>query len=211
VQVGEDEKARLREASRAEDAPWWFRERIEMVLLSSAGWPPPQIAGHLGWAPETVRRVLKAFAAKGLEGLHRGLPGPEPDIGYQVHVERTLESLLAQSRTWTSSQLSEALTDRGLVLSPRQVRRYLDGMGARWRRTKNTVEQLVAARAAAKDEPRRRRARAEQGRLADDDATGASNGQDGRRASSTPPRFSRGCRSLSSGKRPISFPSLTPS
>lgn len=111
-----------------------------MVLLSSAGWSPPPIAEHLGWSPETVRRVLKAFEAKGLDGLYRDLPGPETDIGYQRHVERTLDDLLAQARPWTSIQLSEALAECGLVLSPRQVRRYLDGMDARWRRTKNIVE-----------------------------------------------------------------------
>jgi transposase len=43
--------------------------------------------------------------------------------------------LLAQERTWTSRQLATALAERGIELSARQVRRYLEMMGAGWRRT----------------------------------------------------------------------------
>jgi transposase len=47
--------------------------------------------------------------------------------------------LLAQQRTWTSRQLATALTERGIELSARQVRRYLEMMGAGWRRTANSL------------------------------------------------------------------------
>jgi hypothetical protein len=50
-------------------------------------------------------------------------------------VTEALRGLLDEDRTWTSRQLSQALAPRALTLSPRQVRRYLGMLGARWRRT----------------------------------------------------------------------------
>jgi hypothetical protein len=41
IRITADERAVLSEASYAEDAPWWFRGRVEMVLLSAAGWRVP--------------------------------------------------------------------------------------------------------------------------------------------------------------------------
>ena len=57
-------------------------------------------------------------------------------------VEAALRELLEQERTWTAPQLADALGERGLALSTRQVRRYLTGPGlrARWRRTKRTLD-----------------------------------------------------------------------
>ncbi len=94
-----------------------------MVLLAAAGWSSPRISEHLGWNVVTVRRGLKAFQAQEAEGLHRKLPGPEPQHGYRRHVEQALEELLGEERTWTATQLSEALTKQGIRLGARQVRR----------------------------------------------------------------------------------------
>ena len=46
--------------------------------------------------------------------------------------------MLGQERTWTSRQLAEALQPE-VVLSPRQVLRYLAWLKARYRRTAPTV------------------------------------------------------------------------
>lgn len=130
----------LRQISRAGDTPWWVRDRIEMILLSAEGWSASCIAGYLSCHPQTVRRVLKSFQAQGLEVLERRLPGPEPDETYRARVEGAIDELLSQERIWTAKQLSAALRQYKIVLGERQVRRYLHGMGAQWRRTKNTLE-----------------------------------------------------------------------
>ena len=46
-----------------------------------------------------------------------------------------LDRLLDQPRTWTAAQLAHALQAEGIWLSTRQTRRYLQSMGAKWRRT----------------------------------------------------------------------------
>jgi transposase len=115
------------------------RDRIEMVTLSDAGWPAPRIAAHLGYHPQTVRDLLRAFLARGAAALSPFRSGPAPDAQRLDHVTGALRELLGQSRTWTSRQLSEALAGRGIAIGPRQVRRYLKRMGARYRRTASTL------------------------------------------------------------------------
>ena len=115
------------------------RDRVEMVLLSDAGWSPPQIAAHLACHPVTVRSVLKRFPAAGMAGLRRARPGPPPDTARRAHITAALDGLLGEERTWTAAQLATALGAQGITLSTRQTRKYLQRMGSRWRRTVRTL------------------------------------------------------------------------
>jgi putative transposase len=129
------------------------RDRVEMVLLSADGWSPPRIAAHLDYHPATVRRVLVHFHDRGPSSLRRQRPGPPPDAARREQVVAALDQLLDEDRTWTTAQLAAALAAQGIALSTRQTRRYLRGMGARWRRTARTLKHkqdpAKAARATA--------------------------------------------------------------
>lgn len=142
LEVDEADRRRLRAMGRAPDAPWWVRDRVEMVLLASEGWSALRIARHLGCHPDTVRRTLRRYRQVGTDALERALPGPAPDFVHQRRVAHALEVLLAQPRTWTAAQLSEALRPHRIRLSARQVRRYLTAMGAHWARTKMSLAHL---------------------------------------------------------------------
>jgi transposase len=111
-----------------------------MVLLSAAGWSPPRIAGHLGCYPQTVRNLIHDFGARGTPALYPGQPGPAPDAALRERVSGRLRELLAEDRTWTAAQLADALRPDGVAIGPRQVRRYLAGLGAGYRRTAPTLE-----------------------------------------------------------------------
>jgi transposase len=115
------------------------RDRVEMVLLSAAGWSPPTIAQHLGYCAATVRTVLKQFPATGVAGLHHQRPGPAPNLDRRTQVTTALAQLLGQERTWTAAQLARALREQGIALSTRQTRKYLKRMDARWRRTTHSL------------------------------------------------------------------------
>jgi transposase len=115
------------------------RDRVEMVLLSGAGWSPPRIAAHLHCHAKTVRLVLLRFREQGPAGLRRRRPGPPPDTARRARVTAALDALLVQDRTWTAAQLAAALPAFGITLSARQTRKYLQAMGARWRRTVRTL------------------------------------------------------------------------
>jgi putative transposase len=130
-----DELRRLRHRNLSDTA----RDRLEMVLLSAAGWSPPCIAQHLGCHPHTARAVLKGYRDRGVAALQPQRPGPPPDQQRRQDVAERLTILLGQERTWTSRQLAEALQPE-VVLSPRQVLRYLAALKARYRRTAPTVQ-----------------------------------------------------------------------
>jgi len=138
IQLDDSTRAEL-QALRRTALPAQVRDRLEMVLLSAAGWSPPRIARHLGCHPHTSRAVLKACRDRGQTALWPDRPGPEPDQQRRQAVAGALRPLLAQERTWTSRQLSAALAEQGIELGPRQVRRHLKALGAGYRRTAATV------------------------------------------------------------------------
>ena len=113
-------------------------DRLEMVLMSAAGWSPPKIAGHLGRHPHTVRAALKGFAARGTAAFYPDAPGPDPDYDRRAAVTGKLSELLGQERTWTARQLADALGP-GIGIGHRQTRRYLALVKAGYRRTAQTV------------------------------------------------------------------------
>jgi transposase len=128
------------QALRRKALPPKVRDRIEMILLSDAGWTPPRIAEHLGYCGQTVRDALRGFLARGTEALYPFRSGPEPDVAHRGRVADELRRLLAQERTWTSRQLAQALAERGLAMGARQVRRHLKRIGAGYRRTASTLK-----------------------------------------------------------------------
>jgi transposase len=129
------------------------RDRVEMVALSVAGWKVSEIARHLKYCEETVRRVFRQYRVEGLKSVRLEPPGPEPDLGRRGQVEEALRVLLAEGRTWTAGQMSEVLRERGMELSTRQTRRYLSRI-ASWRRTKRSLKHKQDEKkvAAAKEE-----------------------------------------------------------
>jgi putative transposase len=114
------------------------RDRLEMVLMSDAGWSPPRISEHLGRHPHTVRAALKGYAARGTKALYPDTPGPDPDHDRRAKVTGRLSELLDQDRMWTSRQLAEALRP-DIGIGHRQTRRYLTLLKAGYRRTAQTV------------------------------------------------------------------------
>lgn len=138
IQLNDTTRSEL-QALRRQALPATTRDRLEMVFLSDSGWPVSRIAAHLRYCPATVRAVLHDFQRRGREALSPRRRGPAPNLTRRQHIHDRLSDLLKQSRTWTSRQLSEALVPEGLVLSPRQLRRYLRQLRAGYRRTASTL------------------------------------------------------------------------
>src|SRR5829696_3603663 len=103
VRLDDPTRAALHQVRRT-DLPAAVRTRLEIVLLSDAGWSPPRIAAHLGVHPHTARAALRGFAARGAAALYPDRPGPDPDLTRRADVTGRLRDLLGQDRTWTSPQ-----------------------------------------------------------------------------------------------------------
>src|SRR5262249_26752960 len=101
------------------------RDRLEIVLLSDAGWSAPRIAAHLGCHPHTARQALPLSPRRATDASSPPPPGPPPAHPRRQRLTGLLADLLGQERTWTSAQLADALRPHGIDLGSRQVRRYL--------------------------------------------------------------------------------------
>jgi transposase len=135
----DEQRAELQAARHEARLRPYQRDRVEMLLLSAAGWSPPRIASFLACSSKTARQLLDRFASEGMVALRRKRPGPLPTGVRREQITALLRDLLAQDRTWTAGQLTAALGEQGIRLGTRQVRRYLRGMEARYKRTVRTL------------------------------------------------------------------------
>jgi transposase len=138
IQLTDTQRTEL-QALRRTALPPVARDRLDIILLSDAGWSAPRIAQHLGCHPHTSRAALRGFAEQGTAAFYPDRPGPDPDHARRARVTALLADLLGQDRTWTSRQLAEALRPHGIDIGHRQVRRYLALLKAGYRRTAQTV------------------------------------------------------------------------
>jgi transposase len=146
------EREQLEEALRAANTRDAFHlRRVQYLLASAQGQKPAAIAATYGGCEQTVRNVVRAFNATGLECLfaksHR--PKTVRPILCGKSLER-LEQLLHQcprtlgkSRSiWTQRLLAEVLYEEGLTeqpISQETVRRALKRLNANWKRAKHWI------------------------------------------------------------------------
>ena len=139
IKLSPAQRSELQELRRDKSLKPAERDRVEMVFLADAGWTVAQIAEHLECHPQTVRRLFARYEQARAAAIRHRPPGPEPDRARREQVEAALRSELARPRTWSSRDLATTLREHGIALSARQVRKYLRGMGARYRRTARTL------------------------------------------------------------------------
>ncbi len=84
LKLTEDERAAVRALRRERGLAPAERDRVEMVLLSTAGWTVPQIVEHLKCHPQTVWRLFVRYGESGVAAMRRHQPGPEPDRARRV-------------------------------------------------------------------------------------------------------------------------------
>ncbi|UWP83082.1 IS630 family transposase [Dactylosporangium fulvum] len=109
---------------------WRTATRLIMVVLSTAGMPPAQIAALLDYHPATVRRWLHRYRTEGIPGLpDRPRPG-RPRLGGTALTTR-ITALLTAPGPWTIRRLWQHLGRP--AISPRTLWRYTRTV-AHWRR-----------------------------------------------------------------------------
>ena len=134
-----EEERTLYELRTATTVPQRVKDRAQVLRLSSHGWYVEDIAIHVHWSQQTVRKIISRWHQKGLGGLWDA-PHPggkrrwqEEDI---LFVEKTLRE---DPRTYNSKQLCEKLAKaRQVNLSPDRLRRILKKKGVGWKRTRQS-------------------------------------------------------------------------
>lgn len=109
---------------------WRVAVRIIMILLSTQGLSPAEIAGLLGYDAHTVRRWITRWRAEGVDGLaDRPRPG-RPCLG-SPHVGERIRALLSEPKAWTTARVWRELGRPAISLRTcyRRIREH-----ASWRR-----------------------------------------------------------------------------
>jgi transposase len=144
------QQARLRSLYQTTSCPR-TRVRVQMVLLSSAGYSVTQIARIGQQSDDTVRRWLKRFLAEGQRGLleapHSGRP---PKITPAVEqflaecLERSPRDYRIARPTWTTALLAQVVWRRLKVrVTDECVRQHLARIAGVCRRPTWTVKHLA--------------------------------------------------------------------
>lgn len=148
--LSEAERSSLEQALRSPEA---FRLRRAQYLLASAtGQVPRQIALTYGGCEQTVRNVLHAFNAVGLECLTpqsrrpksvvAQLSGPKLDRLQEILHQSPRQFGKAQS-VWTQTLLAEVAYEQGLTEQPvsyETIRLALKRLKASWKRAKHWIQ-----------------------------------------------------------------------
>ena len=143
-----DEEARALKRLHRQTNSADIRSRCDMILLSNEGLSPPQIAKRVRFSRYTVVRFIQRYEAEGLQGLYTkprsGRPRrvtPEYEAKLLATVEKEPRSLGLPFSNWTPANMAEYLAAQtGIVISPRQVERYLKLHDWRLRRPVRTVK-----------------------------------------------------------------------
>jgi transposase len=143
-----DEEAKALKRLHRETKSADVRSRCDMILLSNEGLSPPQIAKRVRFSRYTVVRFIHRYDAEGLQGLYTkprsGRPRrvtPEYEAKLQAAVEKEPRLLGLPFSNWTTANMAEYMAEQtGILISPRQVERYLKLHDWRLRRPARTVK-----------------------------------------------------------------------
>ena len=143
------QRQHLEEMLRSTDA--FGLRRAQYLLASARDLKPHQIAATYGGCQQSVRNVVHAFNAQGLNCLVAQSRRPKsacPQLQGQP-MER-LEHLVHQSprtfgkprSTWTLTLLAQVVFEQGITeqqVSHETIRRALKRLGANWKRAKRWI------------------------------------------------------------------------
>jgi transposase len=145
----QDEQTHLEDALRSPDA---FRlRRAQYLLASSRGLVPRQIAATYGGCEQSVRNVIRAFNATGLDCLTPQSRRPKSAVPQLTGARlEQFHALLRQSprafgktqSVWTTGLLATVAFEQGLTeqtVSDETIRRAMQRLQVNWKRAKHWI------------------------------------------------------------------------
>ena len=145
----ESEREHLENGLRSSDG--FVLRRCQILLASSRGQRARSIALNVGCNDETVRDVIKAFNARGLDALSRISSRPHTiNAAFPCGEAEKLRALLHQSprnfgkptSLWTLEIAAEICFEQGLTpkrVRAQTVRATVSRLGVKWKRAKHWI------------------------------------------------------------------------
>lgn len=135
ISLSKDENERLRELEQTPHIHAKVRLRAQILRLSHKGMSMQGIAEYVGKSYDTVRTTFARWEQEGYAGLADRFEqqGQKPVITEDI--KTFMAEKLAEERTWTCDQLSEAVLEGYSVeVGPEGIRLRLKAMGYSWKR-----------------------------------------------------------------------------
>lgn len=149
--LSENERQALETALRSKDA--FALRRAQILLASSRGERPPQIANNLGCSSQTVRNAIHDFNRRGLDALIAGSSRPKrthaafgaegSGEALQELLHRSPREFGRQSTWWTLQMAAEVSFEEGITeerVTAETIRATLARLGRSWQRAKGWIE-----------------------------------------------------------------------
>jgi transposase len=150
--LSDDEREALKMALRSKKDAFALR-RAQILLASSRGESPPQIANNLGCSSQTVRNAIHDFNRRGPDALIAGSSRPKrTHAAFEAEGSReALQELLhrsprefgRQSTWWTLAMAAEVSFEEGITekrVTGETIRATLERLGKSWQRAKGWIE-----------------------------------------------------------------------
>jgi transposase len=126
---------RVVNAERDEHPQEHVRRKMLVLWLLHHGITREKAASIAGLGRATVQRYVAAFAEGGLDGLRAwGVTGPVSDLAAHAEAIKAEFTKKPVRSTAEACERIERLT--GIRRQPTQVRKFLKGLGLRWRRVR---------------------------------------------------------------------------
>lgn len=134
IKLSEAEDKQLGELEHQQGLREKVRLRAKVLRLSHRGMSVEEIASYTGRHPTTVLRDFNRWQESGVEGLADGVgSGQRSPLG-EVQ-QNFLTEKLSEERSWTASQLAEAVNEKFKLKVNRETMRVcLHSMGYSWQR-----------------------------------------------------------------------------
>jgi transposase len=144
-----EERKRLQAALHSSDS--FVLRRCQILLASSQGQQPAQIAQSVGRTPQTVRNVIRAFERQGLACLSKQSTRPKRlRTVIDAAGREALRELLHQcprsfnqpTSIWTLQLAAQVSFEQGLTPRPvsiETIRQALKRLGKSWKRAKHWI------------------------------------------------------------------------
>lgn len=148
--LSRDERKALEAGLRSSDA--FVLRRSQILLASSRGERPPQIAKNFGCGQQTVRNAIHALNERGIGALTAGSSRPKKvhaafdEEGAEVLREmlhRSPREFGKQTSLWTLEHAAEVSFEQGFTqrrVTGETNRATLKRLGVRWERAKRGIE-----------------------------------------------------------------------
>ena len=136
LRLSPEENEKLRHIEQSEHFRAKVRLRAQVIRLNAVGWSREQLAAHTGRSYATVCQDLKRWRERGLAGLADAPATNQPEkLSHEMRI--FVHEKLQEERTWTCSQLVEAIKERfGVEVSAEAMRKRVKDLGYCWKRTR---------------------------------------------------------------------------